>query len=643
MNTFYSLAKIFLLLIFITGIFLAGFYYINENDVWYHLKTGEIIVKTKSIPDSEIYTYTKEGEKWIHPDWLAQIILYSVYKISGLNGLIIFKCIIILLSFSVLLFTVRLNKNSLFISIPIIIYICYLYRERFDIRPHILFYLILSLYLYLIYSYNKKGNNKTLILIILLQIFWNNIHASCILGVIIFSIYSLSVTVYGKLIKKSEKLNFNVIITNIILLLALLMTPNGVSLLKAIYNVFAEKFYSQFISEWRYSLNYYSIIIVSLSFVLRFSIKRAWNNRSIFEILLFLFASYLSLKAMRFEIVFWLMVIPLFINNTNKIINSFSDMTKIKKIMIKTKLNILLPLIIIFVSINIIHKNNIYKHDFGLGIDKKKIPIKTVEFLDKNNIKGNIFNTDINGPYITWKLYPDLKVFMDIRGHIYEKYLMMCVDESIWLNNMNKYNINIALIRYPYKNEKYFNIHSFLRNSNQWQMVYWDDNAVLYLKKEKRFENILKKHAKSYSDPINMKNNGIYSLNEINKVLEDNPDSYTARLMLLYAYLNSSKIDKALDEGLEILKRYPYDAKINNILGFIMINKKKFQEAINYFKKTIKYQPSNHNAYNNLGLIYVREFKNYSKGYKYWNKYLKLNPNDEIIRKEIELLKEYIK
>jgi hypothetical protein len=79
-----------LLLIFAIVI---GFTKISDHDVWWHLKTGEIILQT-GIPHTDIFSFTALGNQWVTHEWLAEVVLYFIYKLGGLTALIFLTAIV---------------------------------------------------------------------------------------------------------------------------------------------------------------------------------------------------------------------------------------------------------------------------------------------------------------------------------------------------------------------------------------------------------------------------------------------------------------------------------------------------------------------------------------------------------------------
>src|SRR5947208_925047 len=60
-----------------------------DPDMWWHLQTGKDIAATRSIPHTDNYSFTKTGSDWITHEWLSELLMYGVYRVGGLGGLVL--------------------------------------------------------------------------------------------------------------------------------------------------------------------------------------------------------------------------------------------------------------------------------------------------------------------------------------------------------------------------------------------------------------------------------------------------------------------------------------------------------------------------------------------------------------------------
>ena len=54
-------------------------------DFWWHLKVGEVIAATRSIPRIDQFSFTAAGKPFIVQNWLADLSYYGMYRLGGLS------------------------------------------------------------------------------------------------------------------------------------------------------------------------------------------------------------------------------------------------------------------------------------------------------------------------------------------------------------------------------------------------------------------------------------------------------------------------------------------------------------------------------------------------------------------------------
>ncbi|MGQ9512471.1 hypothetical protein [Thermodesulfitimonas sp.] len=75
------------LLVLIVTAFSGG---INDPDTWWHLATGKHIVQTRSLPHTDIFSWTAAGKPWTTHEWLAEILFYLAYAAGQFWGVLSF-------------------------------------------------------------------------------------------------------------------------------------------------------------------------------------------------------------------------------------------------------------------------------------------------------------------------------------------------------------------------------------------------------------------------------------------------------------------------------------------------------------------------------------------------------------------------
>jgi hypothetical protein len=54
-----------------------------DTDTWWHLRSGAWIVEHRQILTVDPFSLTRQGQPWVYPGWLAQVVLYTSYAAAG--------------------------------------------------------------------------------------------------------------------------------------------------------------------------------------------------------------------------------------------------------------------------------------------------------------------------------------------------------------------------------------------------------------------------------------------------------------------------------------------------------------------------------------------------------------------------------
>src|ERR1044071_10162678 len=84
-------------LFFMLLIFAAAARPISDPDFWWHLRTGQYIVETRSIPYTDMFSTLRFGSEWVTHEWLSEVLVYTVFRLLGYGGLIVLFAAVITL------------------------------------------------------------------------------------------------------------------------------------------------------------------------------------------------------------------------------------------------------------------------------------------------------------------------------------------------------------------------------------------------------------------------------------------------------------------------------------------------------------------------------------------------------------------
>ncbi|MCK4423633.1 MAG: hypothetical protein KAV18_06140, partial [Candidatus Omnitrophica bacterium] len=149
---------------------------ISNYDIWWHLKSGRIMLEQKRMLTSDIFSHTAYNKEWVNQAWLAQIIFYSIYCWQGVKALIFTKALIIGIIFTFICGFMIKRKTSL---ITALIFTLIAYNISFSFfmsRPLILGNLLLIIFFSFLYMFDITERPGYLFPLPLLSLIWANVH-----------------------------------------------------------------------------------------------------------------------------------------------------------------------------------------------------------------------------------------------------------------------------------------------------------------------------------------------------------------------------------------------------------------------------------------------------------------------------------
>jgi len=378
-----------------------------SEDLGRHLTIGRIINQTHQVPKTNLFSHTQPDHVFINHHWLSQLVFWKIYQSFGLTGLFVLKLALFNLTCGLLFLALAgKRKSTSFFILPLFALGLSMWKMRFDLRPELFSYLLLSLFLLILH---KPLTLRRSMALAILQAFWVNTHIYFFIGPLLVLITQLP--------KKQELKRFFLYFS--LISGASLLNPHFLT--GAIYPLTVFGNYGYTVAEnqpfWfleRYfkifGYHIYKIFLVITSLSLVVSLKRKQISASLLQV----FGLIFSLVMIRnFPLLLFFALGPI-IQNLNFVLRKQLHFAK-KDLSNIIYISGFLFLMIVFASLFIPKKANVYRPHF----EAKYAPL--VEFLEKNPPQGHIFNNYDPGSYLIFKLYPKNKVFVDNRPEAYSE------------------------------------------------------------------------------------------------------------------------------------------------------------------------------------------------------------------------------
>lgn len=188
------------------------------SDLWWHIANGRRILADKALPLTDIWSFTRAGQPWLQHEWLSDLVFQLWVSLLGMNSLVYWKWSILILTFLLLFHITRRLTDDPLVSYVAVLVAAATAAPFLDIRPHLYSALGYVLVLCLTLLPNRPPSYLPLIFLC-----WVNLH-----GGFFFGLMALTVLLLPHVISSRSMVRRRTIIIWAASVMACLFNPNGV-------------------------------------------------------------------------------------------------------------------------------------------------------------------------------------------------------------------------------------------------------------------------------------------------------------------------------------------------------------------------------------------------------------------------------
>ena len=446
-----------------------------DPDLWWHLKAGEQIIDTRSIPRTDDYSFTKQGSEWVAHEWLSEVIMATIYRFTGLVGLVTIFSFIIIIS---LWLTYRRCEGRPYAAGIAILLAAAASSPLFGVRPQMLTLLLACIYIILLERFDPKEQTRRLWWLVPLMLLWVNLHAGWALGLALIGLYIVRAVLDGEWSYIKPLLIVLIVCTAVVPL-----NPNGFRMFSYPYETLTSESMAAFIQEWAspdfHQSTYLPLAILLLSTFAAMALSP--TRARLGEIFLVLITAFGALRSVRHIPIFSLFAAPVLAKHLWAIAKDRGwdkSLTgaETRPTGIKLLINIVLLLAPLALGVSRIWHFASHQRNY----ETIRNPVAAVEFLKSERLPAPIYNRYGWGGYLIYQLYPEYRVYIDGRADVYGDAFfaeaMRTYDGAgDWASSLDRYGIKTVLISPDAP------LASLLRNDHgKWKVVYEDNDAIIF-------------------------------------------------------------------------------------------------------------------------------------------------------------------
>jgi Tfp pilus assembly protein PilF/stage V sporulation protein SpoVS len=500
--------------------FVLGMKQMREPDIWWQLLTGRWMLENGEITRSDMFSFTMEGTKWVNVKWLYEVIIASLERGMGPEGVMLLQAVVNVAILWAVFQTIKYigkqlgSPTSGLGSIVAALLLLIVVEYRMAGRPEMVSHLMCALYIWYLWK-NPELGWKQMILPVALQCLWANMHEGYPVGIVILGTYVAGSLLAWLIQKEKSYLQTagRAAIMTGAAAVAILLNPNGIQLWKQPFEIYRQVQVNKYTTElynwmqpdyWTIQSKIYIVLLLVgiLFWIVRMIQAKKQNDGRLFTpqaisyLLLLVVLGYLSLGANRNIIFAAIAVAPTLAVMLGWIIQQSGLGDKRFYTLLSKNSWLIGSAMALALYVGVVN-NSYYKateshNRYGLQIDPLDNPVGAAQFIKQHGIKGKAFSDYFSSSYLLWALYPDFKSYIDLRDlDIFSKQFF---DDYFELHNSpakfdtlkKKYDFNYIVLSTSQLNT----IQQRLYWGEGYNMIYVDPVSVVFLKMTPENEHI---------------------------------------------------------------------------------------------------------------------------------------------------------
>ena len=478
-----SLLKVFQIYIFVYA-FLFASRPMSDADFWFYLKTGEYILKTGSIPSTELWSFTFPGNPYIAHGWLSGVLFYPIFTSVGPKFLIFVFALLVAIAFWIAF--KRANSHPIIAGAATLAAV-WATMPNVGVRPRVFTILFTSIFLAVLGRFAKGIKDRWIWVLIPLIPLWVNLHGGFFIGLMLIGLTAIGMLLDYRagVLEQPETLRSRLRVLAIVFVgcvLAGLLNPYGIRPYTAPLTLLGSSLWQDLIVDWL-SPNFHlpqtrPLMFLILATVAVFGLSPKRPKPS--ELLLFLATLYSTLKIQRNAVVFVLVAAPMFADyfqfwfDSTRFGKNFATARRSssnQRMAVMFSIAFLLLLVPFVVKL----KSTVYSTPTQYSL---RVPVKAVEYLNQNGIAGNTFTApNVWGGYLIWAA-PNNPVYIDGRDAYPDTFVKEFVDiiggRVDWRGPFNQRGVQIVLV------EPKTYLARQLGEASEWEKVYEDEMSLVF-------------------------------------------------------------------------------------------------------------------------------------------------------------------
>jgi hypothetical protein len=470
-----------------------------DGDTGWHIRAGEYILDTRSVPVNDLFSFSKAGQPWFAWEWGSDVLFAALHRAWGLKGVVVFSGLLLALSATLLFRYMVWREANLLAALLATLLATGASTVHYLARPHIFTFLGLTAALWIL-ERDRRRPSRAVWWLVPMTALWTNLHGGFLAWIACLGLVVAGCACEALWVPRDTPGRFHPARRYGLLAaacsLATFANPYGWRLHQHMASYLSSDWIRQVVDEFQ-SPRFRSESMLQFEILLFAGLTLVpvlFLRRHFVEGLLILFWAHSALVSARHVPLYAIVAAPLCAVQASRLWSEWSAgfgrkspggllrdcLHDFSRGMARSSL--WAPVVMACVAI--------WPWEGPRDFPANKFPVTAVQqtaasIAPADGTRPRILTSDQWGDYLIYRFYPNQRVFVDGRSDFYgpklgKDYLVLLTASPGWDQVLKRHQFDVALLPTDWP------LGQLMMRDPRWQVRYSDGQAVLLERHENR-------------------------------------------------------------------------------------------------------------------------------------------------------------
>jgi hypothetical protein len=160
---------------------------LSDPDLWWHIRSGRLILERNAIPHADVYSYSAPGKSWVVQEWGSEVILHTLREIFGLWGIFFWTALMLTAVYVLVARLIYRRMGEGMGTWALLGLTAYAGSANWTERPNLFSFLLFVIVLDLL-----DRHDRTIWWFVPMAVVWANLHGMVILAVGLLAVVTVA-------------------------------------------------------------------------------------------------------------------------------------------------------------------------------------------------------------------------------------------------------------------------------------------------------------------------------------------------------------------------------------------------------------------------------------------------------------------